>query len=147
MPDPTKTIAFRVSQMVEDQIQEIAQSQGLSKGEWVRQQVMQAIHSLNPTSESDPAKSNTVGPVDLLPTLASLRQDIAAVKTAIAELATRHHHDLCAVAEVGMNVEQSIEQGLDTAYSEVLDAIAKIARLQKSETDRVLDTISDLISP
>ena len=54
MPEPTKTIAFRVPPSVEQQIDELAKAAGQSKGEWVRDQILQTLIADNPQTPSQP---------------------------------------------------------------------------------------------
>jgi hypothetical protein len=50
MTTATKTIAFRISQAIEEQIDAVARTEGLSKGEWVRAKVMEILHAATPTN-------------------------------------------------------------------------------------------------
>jgi hypothetical protein len=153
MPDPTKTISFRVSATIEDQIHEVAAAAGLSNGEWVRQLVMQALHALNPPNfpepENLPASSSEQGAslaveARIEAAEITLRQEINAVKTAITELTKSHHRDLCTAAEVGMNVEQSMEDRIEDTGVQILEAITELRQLQQIHKDDLLRAIDEL---
>ena len=148
MPEPTKTIAFRVSPDVDRQIDEVAKAEGLNKGEWVRAQVMGALHALAPDNSTETAKPGNTA--QTAPDLATriretedtIRKDIAGIMTALREFTHEHHRDLCTIAEVGANAEQTMEQQLEEARHEVLEAITQLRRHQKSETDQILGAIT-----
>ena len=74
----------------------------------------------------------------------ALRQEIAAVKTAITELTKSHHRDLCAAAEVGMNVEQSMEDRIENTCTRILEAINRLRQVQQIQQDDLLRAIDEL---
>ena len=93
MSDATKTVAFRVSPEIKKQIQEIAKADGLNESEWVREQIMKAVHAMNPPEEAaseqpaDPSKSPTslrqALEARIQGTEDALRREIDSVKDAV----------------------------------------------------------------
>lgn len=153
MTGTTKTIAFRVSQSVDEQIQEIAKADGRTKGDWVRDRVMQALHAMSPRSvpELEEPTEASDSPASLLLSLETriqetenvLREEIDAVKTAIAKVAKSQHEDLCTMAQVGLTVEESMEQRIEATRDQVLDAIERLKQSQRSHTDTFLRAIAE----
>ncbi len=150
MSDPTKTIAFRVSQPIEEQINEIAKANGQSKSEWVRDQVMQALHAaVPPVPEANHPRDPLGSPAGLLEAMEAriqqaengLREEICAVRTAVADAAKSHHRDLCTMAQVGIEVEESMEQRIEAGCVEVLDAVERLKQSQRSHKDALLRAI------
>jgi transposase len=152
MPEPTTTIACRVPQPVKDQVEQIAASKGQSIGEWQRDLLMQAVHQFNPQSATKPATESIS---DLEAKLlrafderfqkleAALREEIQQVKSAILQQDRSHHEDLCRVAEVGMNVEQSMEQRIEGSVDQILEAIARLGKLQRSHKNMIVHAIGE----
>jgi hypothetical protein len=70
-----------------------------------------------------------------------LRDEIRAVKTAVADAAKSHHLDLCTMAQVGLEVEESMEQRIEAACIEVLDAVERLKQSQRSHKDTLLRAI------
>jgi hypothetical protein len=149
MPSSTKTIAFRVSISIEEQIQQIAKANGQSKGDWVRDQLMQAIHAMNPTTAPKQEEPISVSepPPDLLTVLEArfqevehiLRDEIQAVKTAIREVAKSHHRHLCTLGQIGLDAQDSIEQKIEAAGLDSLDALERLKQSQRSHKDTLLE--------
>lgn len=149
MSDPT-TISFRVSQPTKDQIDEIAKACGQSKSEWVRDQIMQALHAALPPTLGAKQPSETTGvSAGLLEAIESrihqaangLQEEICAVRTAVADAAKSHHRDLCTMAQVGLEVEQSMEERIEASCVEVLDAVERLKQSQRSHKDALLRAI------
>lgn len=146
MSEPTKPIAFRVSHSIDEEIQKIAEANGQSKGDWVRDQVMMALHNLQGDGEQ---KDNRVSTTDTVAAIesrldgiqASFREELRAVKAAIADAAKSHHNDLRTVAQVGVTVEESMEQRIDNARLDVLDAIERLKQSQRSHKDTLLQAL------
>jgi len=154
MSEPTKTISIRLSLTVHQQIGEVAQSLGLSEGEWVRDQAMRALHELNPQSEAEPPKQPTTSELSanlirafderVQKAETGFRQEIEAVKAAIREAAKSHHQSLATAAEVGMTAEQSMEERIEASGNQILTAIARLEKLQRSSKNAVLYAIAEL---
>jgi len=151
MFDATKTIAFRVSPAIDAQIEEIAKAQGLTKSQWVRDQVMQAVHATSPPGEDEPSAEKDRLTPDvaraienrILEFAGTLREDILAVKTSIEQAAKDHHDDLMTVTQVGLAVEESMEQRIDDRCADVMDAIKRLKQSQRSHKDTVLRAIHE----
>lgn len=150
MSDPTKTIAFRVSQPIEEQINEIAKANGQSKSEWVRDQVMQALHAALPpvagTNQPNEPMGSSAGLLEAIEARIQqaengLREEISAVRTSVADAAKSHHRDLCTMAQVGIEVEESMEQRIEASCVEVLDAVERLKQSQRSHKDALLRAI------
>jgi hypothetical protein len=148
MPSSTKTIAFRVSTSIEEQIQQIAKANGQSKGDWVRDHVMQAIHAMSPpiaSKQEEPIAASGLPP-DLLTVVEArfqeveniLRDEIQAVKTAIREVEKSHHRDLCTLGQIGLDAQDSIEQKIGAACLDSLDALERLKQSQRSHKDTLL---------
>jgi hypothetical protein len=153
MAEPTVTISLRVPKPVKDLFDQIAKSQGQLFAEWGRDQLMQAAHRFNPQLSSELAGHFTGQvPPNLLrafedrlqKTEETLRQDIAAVKTEIGEVAKAHRQDLCRTAEVGMNVEQSMEERIQMTSEKTQKAIERLEKRQRSSTNRILHAIGEI---
>lgn len=152
MSDATKPIAFRVSAEVEQQIHEIAKAAGLNKSEWVREQVMNALHAMNPPDEAEckqpadpkqlPTSLRQVLEARIQGTEDALRREIDGVKTAVLEAAKRHQGDLCTLAQVGVTVEESMEQRIEATGLEILDAIERLKQSQRSHKDTSLRVVT-----
>lgn len=146
MSEPTKPIAFRVSHSIDVEIQKIAEANGQSKGDWVRDQVMLALHNLQSDGEQngdDISTSDALAEVHgrLEAMLAVFRDELREVKSAIADAAKRHHNEICTVAQVGVTVEESMEQRIDNARLDVLDAIERLKQSQRSHKDTLLHAV------
>ena len=64
-----------------------------------------------------------------------LRDEIATLRTLVQEVAKQQHEDLCTVVQVGVNVEESMEQRIEDARADVLDAIERVKQSQRSHKD------------
>ena len=145
MSEPTKPIAFRVSQSIEAEIQKVAEANGQTKSDWVRDQVMLALHNLQ--SDVDPQNNDSKtellagieGRLDAIQS--SFRAELAAVKAAISDAATSHHNDLCAFVQVGISVEESIEQKIEDACFDLFDAMERLKQSQRSHKDTLLQEL------
>jgi len=152
MSDATKTVAFRVSPEIKKQIQEIAKADGLNESEWVREQIMKAVHAMNPPEEAaseqpaDPSKSPTslrqALEARIQGTEDALRREIDSVKDAVLEAAKSHQGDLCTMAQVGLTVEESMEQRIEATCVEILDAIERLQQSQRSHKDTLLRVVT-----
>ena len=152
MSDATKTVAFRVSPEIKKQIQEIAKADGLNKSEWVREQIMKAVHAMNPPEDAaseqpaDPNKSPTslrqALEARIQGTEDALRREIDGVKAAVLEAAKSHQGDLCTMAQVGLTVEESMEQRIEATCVEILDAIERLQQSQRSHKDTLLRVVT-----
>lgn len=156
MSEATKTIAFRVSQPIQGQINDIAKANGQSKSEWVRDQVMHALHAALPQSpEADQPSEPTRSSTGLLEAIEAriqqaengLRDEICAVRTAVTDAANSHHRDLCTMAQVGLEVEESMEQRIEASCVEVLDAVERLKQSQRSHKDTLLRAIPQSSRP
>lgn len=150
MPDATKTIAFRVSQAIDEQTHEMAKASGQSKSEWVRDQVMQALHAAvaDPPADTKQSVDPAAGSAVMLAMEARLRdmeeqfrKEIQSIKSAVADAVKTLRGDLCTMAQVGLNVEESIEKRMETDWTDVLDAIERLKQSQRSHKDTVLRAI------
>ncbi len=150
MSSNTKTIAFRVSQAIDEQIEAVARHDGLSKGEWVREQAMRTLHALSPSNPDESAQLLAAGDAvsfgaaleaRLAEMESGLRLELEAIKKAISQTAKSHHQDLCTMAQVGLTVEESMEQRIDESCGEVLDAIERLKQSQRSHKDTLLRVI------
>lgn len=148
MSQPTKAIAVRVPRAVHEQVEKLVAAQNITISDWVRDLIMQALYDAGLlASGQSPAKQNTpnatVHAIDSriveLPT--ELRNEIAGLKASIDELAKKHHQDLITLAQVGLNVEELMEERIDAACGEVLDAIARLKQAQRSHKDTLLRAI------
>ncbi len=138
---------------MKDQVEQIAASKGQSIGEWQRDLLMQAVHQFNPQPATKPEIESVS---DLTATLlrafderfqkveAAVREEIQRVKSAIIQQDKSHHEDLCRVAEVGMNVEQSMEQRIESSVDQILEAIARLEKLQRSHKNMIVHAIGEL---
>ena len=157
MSDATKPVAFRVSPEIDQQIQELAKADGMNKSEWVREQVMKAVHAMTPPEEAAPEQpaEPSQSPTSLRQVLEAriqgaedaLRRDIDGVKAAVLEVAKRHQEDLCTMAQVGLTVEESVEQRIEATCVEILDAIERLKQSQRSHRDSVVRVITQARDP
>jgi hypothetical protein len=152
MPETTETISLRVSKKTKQQVDEVAKAEGLKISEWVREQMMKGLHTMNPMGEADseqpadPSESST----DLRHALEAriqgtedaLRRQIDGVKAAVLEAAKNHQGDLCTMAQVGLTVEESMEQRIEAACVEILDAIERLKQSQQSHKDTLVRVIT-----
>jgi hypothetical protein len=69
----------------------------------------------------------------------ALIKEMDGVRAAISEAAASHHHDLCVIAEVGFAAEESMEQKIENASHDVLDAVERVKQSQRSHKDVLLD--------
>lgn len=153
MPSTTTTVAFRVAKSVEEQIRQLAQASGQSKGDWVRDQVMKALHDVEPTMACQPQDGPPMnGPKEdlmrifevwLQKTEGSLRDEIRAVRTAISEVAKSHHRDLCTLGQIGLDAQQSVEREISSSCDDTLDAIERLKQSQRSHKESVLEVIAN----
>jgi hypothetical protein len=72
----------------------------------------------------------------------ALRREIDGVKTAVLEAAKRHQGDLCTLAQVGVTVEESMEQRIEATGLEILDAIERLKQSQRSHKDTSLRVVT-----
>lgn len=151
-PASTATISFRVEKPVEEQIQQIAKSNGQSKSDWVRDQVMRSLHGLSPSApKTDPEEPDAAeDTADLIKAIearieewqTNLRGEIQAVKNAIREVAKSHHRDLCTLGQLGLDAQDAIEKCVAAACDDSLDAIERLKQSQRSHRDAILGEIT-----
>jgi DnaJ-domain-containing protein 1 len=152
MSEPTKTISFRVSPEIDAQIEEIAKALGLTKSQWVRDLAMQAVHATNPPGEVEsPAANNSLTPElvrgiedRILEVASGLRDEILTIKASIEQVAKNHHNDLLTVAQVAAAAEESMEQRIENACLDVLDALERLKQSQRSHKHTVLQAIRQI---
>ena len=124
------------------QIQEMAKANGQSKREWVRDLVMQALHATDRKADDRHPVESTAGLPEMEIRLGEMedriRQEMLAVKMAVAEAAKSLHDDLCTMAQVGLHVEESFEQRVDDNCVDVLEAIERLKQSQRSHKDTLL---------
>lgn len=153
MPEPTKTIAFRVPPSVEQQIDELAKAAGQSKGEWVRDQILQTLIADNqqPPSQPEPVSESNDGlnaAVELLQAQMSgstryLHNEISNVKDTLREASRDSRRDICQLGQVTLDVQQFIEERLDAVCLEILEAIERLQQSQRSHRNEVIRTIRE----
>jgi hypothetical protein len=145
-PASSPTISFRVEKAIEEQIQQIAKSNGQSKSDWVRDQVMRSLHGSSPRApeSEEPEKpddaEDTACLLEAFETRieawqSSLRDEIQAVKNAIREMAKSNHRDLCTLGQIGLDAQDAIEARVEAACAESLDAIERLKQSQRSHKD------------
>jgi len=113
---------------------------------------MKAVHAMNPPDDvereqpADPTKSPTslrqVLEARIQGTEDALRREIDSVKDAVLEAAKSHQGDLCTMAQVGLTVEESMEQRIEATCVEILDAIERLQQSQRSHKDTLLRVVT-----
>jgi DnaJ-domain-containing protein 1 len=149
-PASTPTISFRVERAIEEQIQQIAKSNGQSKSDWVRDQVMRSLHGLTPSAPEPKEPDNAEDTARVIKAIearieawqTNLRGEIQAVKNAIREVAKSHHQDLCTLGQLGLDAQDAIEERVEAACAESLDAIERLKQSQRSHKDSLLREIT-----
>ena len=149
-PASTPTISFRVERAIEEQIQQIAKSKGQSKSDWVRDQVMRSLHGLSPSAPEPQEPDNTENTARVIKAMeariaewqTNLRGEIQSVKNAIREVAKSHHQDLCTLGQLGLDAQDAIEEYIEAACAESLDAIERLKQSQRSHKDALLREIT-----
>lgn len=152
MPEPTKTISFRVPPSIDQQIDDCAKAAGLSKGEWVRDQILQTLGTEQPTTpSSEPTKESNEGAmpgVEVLQAQMSgstryLHDEISNVKDALREASRHSKRDICQLGQVTLDVQELIEERLEAVCLEILDAIERLQQSQRSHRNEVIRTIRE----
>lgn len=143
MGEATRTIAVRVPAEVAAEIEDLAKACGQSKSDWIRDQIMPAIHgagtpSADSSVEPTPAASAMTF-TDLVQTALKqrdieLKAELESIRQAINQSAKAHHDDLALIAEVGEAVEKTMRDMLVDARNQVLGAIN---RLEETHTSLV----------
>jgi uncharacterized protein (DUF1778 family) len=151
MSETSKPIAFRVSPEVDEQIQEIAKANNQTKSEWVRDQVMEALYSVQqlvrPESEPcEPTSQTLLDRVDaqIQDSERRICDQLAELSKAVRAATTSHHDDLSTLAQVGLAVEESMEERIESSCTDVLDAIERLKQSQRSHKDSVLAAFSNI---
>jgi len=148
----TTTIAFRVSPSICEQIEEIAKTNGQSKSDWVRDQVMQSFHS---SDSSNTPPVHTESPVqEISPTVAAmiearfeaceilLRSEIDRLTTTLMQVTDSLHGDLCTLGILVLDAQESIEQRTDDSCEQLLDAIERLKQSQRSHKESLQRAIT-----
>ncbi|MEX2167744.1 MAG: hypothetical protein WD851_00410 [Pirellulales bacterium] len=152
MSEPTKTIAFRVAQSIERQIDELAKASGQSKGEWVRDQILQVLGAASPPPDAQsqpPAEpEDRTNQRDSMQAQISgvarcLRNDIRNVKTAIEDSDRNRQKELCQLGLVSLDVQELLEERIEAMCLDILDAIERVKQSQRSHKDTVLRAITE----
>lgn len=153
MPEPTTTIGFRVAQSIEQQIDELAKAAGQSKGEWVRDQILQVLGAAAPPADAQPqplaAVEDRTAQLDSMQAQISgvarcLRSDIRNVKTAIEDSAKNRQRELCQLGLVSLDVQDLLDERIEAMCLDILDAIERLQQSQRSHKDTVLRAISQV---
>lgn len=147
MNEPTVTVSFRVAKSVKDQFDQLAQPTNQSGGEWVRDQMMQLLHKLQPGSEpAEPKRESDDSRFAMLQErLHEIQEALTLIRAEIALTAKGHREDLKLLAQVGLNVEELMEQRIDAASEATLDAIERLKQSQRSHKDTVLQALQWLV--
>jgi hypothetical protein len=153
MPEPTKTIAFRVPPSVEQQIDEHAKAAGQSKGEWVRDQILQVLGTeQQPTTPSrEPTSDSNDGAMPAVEVLQAqmcgstryLHNEICNVNDTLREASRHSKRDICQLGQVTLDVQEILEERLDAVCLEILDAIERLQQSQRSHREEVIRTIRE----
>lgn len=152
MSEPTKTIAFRVAQSIEQQIDELAKASGQSKGEWVRDQVLAALGAASPPTEAPPQPVDSPDKqnkqLDSMQAQLSgvarfLRNEIRSVKTTVDDSVRNRQQELCQIGLAGLDVQELLEERIESMCLDILDAIDRLQQSQRSHKDTVLRAITE----
>lgn len=154
MSEATKPIAFRVSPEVDEQIQEISKANNQTKSEWVRDQVMEALYRLQQLVRPEPERREPPEQdsaclleridVQIQDSERRICDQLAELNRTVKAATKSHHDDLSTMAQVGLAVEESMEERIEVSCTEVLDAIERLKQGQRSHKDTLLSALSNV---